>query len=262
MGLPFLVRAMETVGQALVEMRDAVDPRVTLEVALIRLASPSADMSPAALLERIERLERAMGEKGAAAAHTSEPARTRLSANTSSPAEPQAAPPGNVGRPAQAQPAQAQSADSQPAQGPRQLPAPPPPRTPQPPHATHCSRPPLQPRPSSQPPLSPFAAPCRPALCRPSPLPPSPLPPNPPPPNPLPPNPPLRPAICSAAICSPANGRAWGYLPRPDDEHVPVPRPIARRRRSLDRKSRHFLRREAAQKSAWPRHELLLAATN
>ena len=155
MTLPFLVRAMETVGQALVEMRDSVDPRVTLEVALIRLASPSADTSTAALLERIERLERAIGEKGAAAAHTSEPARTRLSANTSSPAEPQAAPPGNVGRPAQAQPAQAQSAStSQPAQGPHQLPAPPPPRTPQPPHATQ-SRPPLQPRPSSQPPLSP-----------------------------------------------------------------------------------------------------------
>ncbi len=116
MTLPFLVRAMETVGQALVEMRDSVDPRVTLEVALIRLASPAADTSTAALLERIERLERAIGEKGAVAAHTSEPARTRLSANTSSPAEPQAAPPGTVGQPAQAQPAQAQPAQAQPAQ--------------------------------------------------------------------------------------------------------------------------------------------------
>jgi DNA polymerase III subunit gamma/tau len=64
MGLPLLVRCMETIGQALVEMRDSVDPRVTLEVALVRLASPAADTSPAALLERIERLERALGEKG------------------------------------------------------------------------------------------------------------------------------------------------------------------------------------------------------
>ena len=65
MTLPALVRAMEMVGQALVDMRDAVDPRVTLEVALIRLSSPAVDASPGALLERIERLERAMAEKGA-----------------------------------------------------------------------------------------------------------------------------------------------------------------------------------------------------
>lgn len=63
MGLPFLVRAMEMIGQALVEMRDSVDPRVTLEVAFIRLVSPVADASPAALLERIERLERNLGER-------------------------------------------------------------------------------------------------------------------------------------------------------------------------------------------------------
>ena len=65
MTLAALVRAMEMVGQALVDMRDSADPRVTLEVALIRLASPAVDASPAALLERIERLERAIAEKGA-----------------------------------------------------------------------------------------------------------------------------------------------------------------------------------------------------
>ncbi|HEX3539399.1 MAG TPA: DNA polymerase III subunit gamma/tau [Acidimicrobiales bacterium] len=58
LGLPALVRAMEVIGQALADMRDSVDPRVTLEVALVRLARPDADTSPAALLERIERLER------------------------------------------------------------------------------------------------------------------------------------------------------------------------------------------------------------
>jgi DNA polymerase-3 subunit gamma/tau len=63
MGLPLLVRAMETVGEALVDMRDSVDPRVTLEVALIRLVSPSADSSPGAILERVERLERALAER-------------------------------------------------------------------------------------------------------------------------------------------------------------------------------------------------------
>lgn len=60
MGLAFLVRCMETLGQALVDMRDSVDPRVTLEVALVRLAAPAADTSPAAIVERLERLERAM----------------------------------------------------------------------------------------------------------------------------------------------------------------------------------------------------------
>jgi len=67
MGLPFLVRSMEVVGQAMVDMRDSVDPRVTLEVALIRLASPPASTSLTELLERVERLERAISEKGAAA---------------------------------------------------------------------------------------------------------------------------------------------------------------------------------------------------
>jgi DNA polymerase III subunit gamma/tau len=59
MGLPFLVRSMEVVGQALVDMRDSVDPRVTLEVALIRLASPPVSSSLTELLERVERLEKA-----------------------------------------------------------------------------------------------------------------------------------------------------------------------------------------------------------
>ena len=38
-------------------MRDAPDPRVTLEVALVRLAHPEVDATPGALLARIERLE-------------------------------------------------------------------------------------------------------------------------------------------------------------------------------------------------------------
>ena len=59
-GLPGVVRAMEVVGQALVDMRDSVDPRITLEVALVRLTHPDVDASPAALVERMDRLERAI----------------------------------------------------------------------------------------------------------------------------------------------------------------------------------------------------------
>ncbi len=56
-GLAAMVRAMEVVGRAQVAMRDSPDPRVGLEVALIRLTLPEADQSPEALLVRIERLE-------------------------------------------------------------------------------------------------------------------------------------------------------------------------------------------------------------
>jgi DNA polymerase III subunit gamma/tau len=64
LGPAALVRAMEGLGTALAEMRDSVDPRVTLEVALVRLARPESDVGPAALLERIERLERALSRGG------------------------------------------------------------------------------------------------------------------------------------------------------------------------------------------------------
>ncbi|MCL2395294.1 MAG: DNA polymerase III subunit gamma/tau, partial [Acidimicrobiaceae bacterium] len=64
LGLASLVRAMEVIGQAATDMRDSVDPRVTLEVALVRVASPAADAQPAALLARIEQLERRLAAAG------------------------------------------------------------------------------------------------------------------------------------------------------------------------------------------------------
>jgi DNA polymerase-3 subunit gamma/tau len=69
-----LTRAMETIGQAVVDMREALDPRITLEVAVVRLARPDADASPGALLERIERLERGL------AGQVTEPARAEARA--------------------------------------------------------------------------------------------------------------------------------------------------------------------------------------
>lgn len=52
-----VTRAMESIGQALISMRRAPDPRVDLEVAVIRLASPSLDTDIAALVARVEALE-------------------------------------------------------------------------------------------------------------------------------------------------------------------------------------------------------------
>ena len=59
LGTPLLTRAMEAVGAALVDMRQAADPRVPLEVALVRLTS-AGDDSLDALVQRIEQLERAL----------------------------------------------------------------------------------------------------------------------------------------------------------------------------------------------------------
>ncbi|MGD9791938.1 MAG: DNA polymerase III subunit gamma/tau [Acidimicrobiia bacterium] len=58
LGTASIVRSMEVLGQMLVELRHAPDPRVLLEVALVRLTNSDLDTSSSALLERIERLER------------------------------------------------------------------------------------------------------------------------------------------------------------------------------------------------------------
>jgi DNA polymerase-3 subunit gamma/tau len=60
LGLPGTVRAMEVLGEVLVELRHAPDPRVLLDVALVKLTNVDADSSPSALLARIEKLERAL----------------------------------------------------------------------------------------------------------------------------------------------------------------------------------------------------------
>ena len=73
LGPAAIVRAMEALGDALVAMRDAPDPRVLLEVALVRQCRPDADTSVAALLERIERLERGQSGRGAPVTGHDEP---------------------------------------------------------------------------------------------------------------------------------------------------------------------------------------------
>jgi DNA polymerase-3 subunit gamma/tau len=86
------VRAMELLGQALVDMREAPDPRVLLEVALVRLCRPELDTSPEAMLDRIERLERALAGRppsAAPAAAAAPPATAAMPASPSAvPAQP------------------------------------------------------------------------------------------------------------------------------------------------------------------------------
>ena len=59
LGAAGLTRALEVLGEALVELAKKPDPRIVLEVALVRLCRPDADRSVDAILERLERLERA-----------------------------------------------------------------------------------------------------------------------------------------------------------------------------------------------------------
>lgn len=72
MGNGTIVRAMETIGDALVEMRHAPDARLLLEVSLMKLCNPGDAGDVTALVSRIERLEKAVAS-GAAAVPSSPP---------------------------------------------------------------------------------------------------------------------------------------------------------------------------------------------
>ena len=52
-----ITRALETLGRALIDMRQAPDPRVDIEVALMRLCHPDEDRSLEALAQRLRQLE-------------------------------------------------------------------------------------------------------------------------------------------------------------------------------------------------------------
>jgi DNA polymerase-3 subunit gamma/tau len=64
--------ALEVLGQALAGIHNVPDPRVPLELAMVRITQPQLDTSSAALLSRIERLEQALagGAVAPAAGHT------------------------------------------------------------------------------------------------------------------------------------------------------------------------------------------------
>jgi DNA polymerase-3 subunit gamma/tau len=63
-----VTRALELIGDAVTSMKEAVDPRVALETALVRLCRADLDVAPSALLERIDKLERRVESAGRAEA--------------------------------------------------------------------------------------------------------------------------------------------------------------------------------------------------
>ncbi len=60
MGLPRVVRSIEILGHALVDMREAPDAQVVLEIAVVRAVRPDLDSGMEALAERVSLLERAL----------------------------------------------------------------------------------------------------------------------------------------------------------------------------------------------------------
>jgi DNA polymerase III gamma/tau subunit len=56
-----LVRAIDVIAAALAAVKEGDEPRMTLELALLRAARPQLDPTKQALLQRVERLEAALG---------------------------------------------------------------------------------------------------------------------------------------------------------------------------------------------------------
>jgi len=96
MGLARVVRSMEILGRALIDMRDAPDAQVVLEIAVVRATRPDLDSGIEALTERVAALERGIasgGAPGRAAAHAeaAAPAPRRMSESAPPASAPQQA---------------------------------------------------------------------------------------------------------------------------------------------------------------------------
>jgi hypothetical protein len=96
-GAALLVRTLEALGQGVVDMRgtDAADPRLVLEIAVVRLARRDAGPPLQALAERVDRLEKAIaaGNGGNPTSDASAPTPRRGTAKQQEAEPPAPAPP-------------------------------------------------------------------------------------------------------------------------------------------------------------------------
>ncbi|MEA2566537.1 MAG: polymerase subunit gamma/tau [Actinomycetota bacterium] len=90
-----LLRILDLAGEAHIQLRQAVDNRLALEIAFARMARPDLHASPASMLARIERLERMAGIEPEAPAGepAAEPARLQAVPRPAPKKAPAAAPP-------------------------------------------------------------------------------------------------------------------------------------------------------------------------
>jgi DNA polymerase III subunit gamma/tau len=98
MGLPRVVRGMEILGRALVDMRDAPDAQVVLEIALVRATRPELDSGVEALADRVGALERSIASGVGPAAPAPPSAPTPAPATAPPPAAAPQPEPTEVGR--------------------------------------------------------------------------------------------------------------------------------------------------------------------
>jgi len=115
-----ILRASDLLAAALSAIKDGSDPRIQLELALLKAAQPQSDLSLQALLFRIEQLERKVAQTGATEAAAGEPAGDQSNGSPSSgQAEPRPAPARGGGTaPTAAAPAVAVAVATQPQQQP------------------------------------------------------------------------------------------------------------------------------------------------
>jgi DNA polymerase-3 subunit gamma/tau len=86
-----LGRAIDSVAAALTAIREGDEPRMTMELALLRAARPQTDPSREAVLQRLERVEQALGGE-----RRSGPAEQAPASKPPAAADPSAAPPASV----------------------------------------------------------------------------------------------------------------------------------------------------------------------
>ena len=118
LGTARIVKIIETLGTAILDMRNAPDQRVVLEVALIRLVHRQLETGIEALLGRVERLEKELAERGPSIAPAPvDPSTGRAVLGGRAPRDPS----GGASRPApaptKAAPAKAATAASAPTNG-------------------------------------------------------------------------------------------------------------------------------------------------
>jgi DNA polymerase III subunit gamma/tau len=88
LGTPLTVRAIEVLGESGVAMRDSIDPRTTLEVALVKLVRPDLDTGASAILARLDRLEAGHPSGNVGNAHGGMPESTPVVSSQAGPSGP------------------------------------------------------------------------------------------------------------------------------------------------------------------------------
>jgi DNA polymerase III subunit gamma/tau len=116
-----IVRTIEFLAAGIAAVKEGADPRIQLELALLKSTRPQADLSLQALMHRIEQLEARLGAQETGGSGSAEEPQGTVASQTEAPAPPSAAPvprgsaaPAAAAAPALAQPEPQANADPEP----------------------------------------------------------------------------------------------------------------------------------------------------